>query len=86
MIFIYEILKIILFTRFFKKSQFFEKKNIANFKQSFDCSKVNNNFFEYKKCTIDYLYLSSCMSPTLLTISNLFINNIENIFKGKIIF
>ena len=43
---------------------------------SLDCSKVNNNF--------DYLYLSSCIDPTSLTVSNLFINNIENILRVKL--
>ena len=55
MIFIYEILKIIFFTRFFKKSQFFLKKRkekITNFIQSLDCLKVNNNFFKSEKCTV----------------------------------
>ena len=41
----------------------------------------NLNFFEPKKFTIDYLYLSS--EPHI--IYNLFIDNIKNTFKGKII-
>ena len=45
----------------------------------------NLNFFEPKKFTINYLYLSSCVDPTSLTISNLFIDNIKNTFKGQII-
>ena len=61
------------------------KKKYEIFKRSLDRSKMNNNFFELEKCIIDYLYSSSCMGPTSLTISNLFINNIENIFKGKIV-
>ena len=88
MIFIYEILKIIFLRSSLKNLNFFEKKNKrknSNFLTVTYCSKVNNNFFEPKKFTINYLYLSSCVGPTSLTISNLFIDNIENTFKGNII-
>ena len=77
MIFIYEILKIIFFTRLFKKSQFFLIKN----------SKFLNSHLIVQEWTIiflgmvDNLYLLSYMGLTSLTISNLFINNID---KGKI--
>ena len=67
MVFIYKILKIIFFTRFFKKSQFFYKKKKQFFKHSLDCLKVNNYFLEYEKYNVDYLYLSSCMHPLIIT-------------------
>ena len=45
MVFIYEILKIIFFTRFFKKSQFFFLKNKFLNSKLF---KSDNNFFKLK--------------------------------------
>ena len=70
MIFIYEILKMIFFTRFIKKPQFFfekKKKKWQNFRLSLDYLKVNNNLFRPQKCTVGYLYLLSYMARVKLS-------------------
>ena len=99
MVFIYEILKIIFFTRFFKKSQSFYKKN-SKFLNN-QLFKNNNNFFKLRNVSlivyqsiliimygshIIYQHILIIMyGPHIIDNLNLFINNIENIFNGKIV-
>ena len=100
MVFIYEILKIIFFVRFFKKSQFFFQKN-SKFLNS-QLFKGDNNFFKLRNIPlmiyqpvliiinephiIYQLVLIIIYRSHIIDNLNLFINNIKkNIFKDKII-
>ena len=76
MVFIYEILKIIFFTRFFKKSQFFEKKNYKILNDHLIVHKWIETFLDLRNilliiCTYHHVW------AILLIISNLCINNIK---------
>ena len=99
MVFIYETLKIIFFTRFFNKISIFLKKN-SKFLNS-ELFKSDNNFFKlrniplivyqpvliimYEPHIIYQLVLIIMYGPYIIDNFNLFINNIKNIFNDKIV-